>query len=116
MNESFGGAAVGLLIFLAVLIIIFLIFREVVCWYWKINQSVALLTEIRDLLAGRTVTQNTIASTPTGAKYTPAPPAAPFGSMGACPNCSIVIPMSAQECPKCKASFGVGSTWQVKPN
>ena len=37
-------------IFLLFLIIVLLIFREIVCWYWKINHSVALLTEIRDLL------------------------------------------------------------------
>lgn len=35
-----------------VLIVIFLVFREIFCWYWKINKSVALLTEIRDLLKG----------------------------------------------------------------
>jgi hypothetical protein len=35
---------------LCVFIIIFLILREINCWYWKINQSIALLTEIRDLL------------------------------------------------------------------
>lgn len=31
-------------------ILIFFIFREVVCWYWKMNETVSLLTEIRDLL------------------------------------------------------------------
>ncbi len=34
---------------------------------------------------------------------------------GLCPNCGYVLPLDAQECPKCKASFGVGSTWAVKP-
>ncbi len=41
------------LIFLAILIVLFLVFRELVCWYWKINQNIALLTEIRDLLRER---------------------------------------------------------------
>jgi hypothetical protein len=42
---------VGLLVILAISIVLFLICREIICWYWKINQSIALLTEIRDLLA-----------------------------------------------------------------
>jgi hypothetical protein len=31
-------------------VVMFLVFREVVCWYWKINVRIELLTEIRDLL------------------------------------------------------------------
>jgi hypothetical protein len=34
-------------------LIVFLIARELVCWYWKINETVRLLTEIRDLLKGK---------------------------------------------------------------
>ena len=41
---------INALVILAILFLLFLIFRELVCWYWKINQSVALLTEIRDSL------------------------------------------------------------------
>ena len=40
-----------LLIGLAIFLIVFIVCREVMCWYWKINKSIALLTEIRDLLA-----------------------------------------------------------------
>ena len=40
----------SLILGLAVFLVIFIICRELVCWYWKINKSVALLTEIRDLL------------------------------------------------------------------
>jgi hypothetical protein len=40
-----------LVIFILVLVVASLIFREFVCWYWKINQTVGLLTEIRELLA-----------------------------------------------------------------
>jgi hypothetical protein len=32
------------------ILVMFLVFREVVCWYWKINLRIELLTEIRDLL------------------------------------------------------------------
>jgi len=38
------------LIVLVVLIAIFLIFRELVCWYWKINERLNCLKDIRDLL------------------------------------------------------------------
>lgn len=43
----------AILTVLAVVIVVFLIVREILCWYWKVNQAVALLTEIRDLLASR---------------------------------------------------------------
>jgi hypothetical protein len=40
---------------------IFFIARELICWYWKINPRVTLLTEVRDLLRAQAS-----ASTPTG--------------------------------------------------
>ncbi len=48
-----GILASGILVNIVVAIIVFLIFREIICWYWKINRNVELLTEIRDLLAGK---------------------------------------------------------------
>ena len=33
---------------LLILLVLFLIFREIVCWYWKINDQLGLLREIRD--------------------------------------------------------------------
>lgn len=33
-----------------VAIVVFLIGREIVCWYWKMNETISLLKEIRDLL------------------------------------------------------------------
>ena len=60
MNGSaMGGAAVALV----ALVVIFLVCRELLCWYWKINRGIALLTEIRDLLASRAVAQPTPMST-----------------------------------------------------
>jgi hypothetical protein len=49
------------LIAILVVIVIFFIARELVCWYWKINTQVTLLTEIRDLLRAQAS-----ASRPTG--------------------------------------------------
>ena len=51
----------SVLIALLVVIVIFFIARELVCWYWKINLQVTLLTEIRDLLRAQAS-----ASTPRG--------------------------------------------------
>jgi len=51
-NGNFFGT---LVITLVILVVIFLLLREVVCWYWKINQNLALLTEIRDLLASKRI-------------------------------------------------------------
>jgi len=40
----------------------------------------------------------------------------PTGPMGTCPNCSTVIPLGTQDCPKCTASFGIGSAWKIVPH
>jgi hypothetical protein len=55
MNDYIG---VGGFIALVVLVAIFLICREIFCWYWKINLRVALLTEIRDSLKGQSPTSD----------------------------------------------------------
>lgn len=34
---------------------------------------------------------------------------------GKCPNCALVIPIDSVECPRCRAVFGEGSTWRVRP-
>ncbi|MCF6267093.1 MAG: PDZ domain-containing protein [Desulfuromusa sp.] len=39
-----------LLIALVVMIAVFLICRELLCWYWKINERLTCLKDIRDLL------------------------------------------------------------------
>ena len=52
MDSNVLGSMLGyMVVVLIVLTVIFLVLREFVCWYWKINQRVALLIEIRDLLA-----------------------------------------------------------------
>jgi len=53
-----GGDFVGnimgsLVIVLIIFVAIFLVFRELFCWYWKINEMVGLLVEIRDHLASQ---------------------------------------------------------------
>lgn len=39
-----------LAITVVVIVVLFLLFREIFCWYWKINERVSLLKEIRDAL------------------------------------------------------------------
>lgn len=34
---------------------------------------------------------------------------------GSCPSCDAVIPLSSEECGRCRASFGRHSAWSVKP-
>ena len=42
MDQSMTSA----LTVIAVLFVIFLVGREIICWYWKINRSVELMEEI----------------------------------------------------------------------
>lgn len=41
-GNSFGSMIVGILI----LVVIFVVAREAICWYWKINRMVQLLESI----------------------------------------------------------------------
>jgi hypothetical protein len=53
---------------IVVAILIFLVGREVVCWYWKINEGIRLLKEIRDILKSQFEPNNIIvASSDVGA-------------------------------------------------
>lgn len=55
--HDLSGTLVNLFFFLFIGGFIFLVCREVVCWYWKINKTVELLTEIRDLLQDQVLEQ-----------------------------------------------------------
>lgn len=47
----------------------------------------------------------------------PAPTAAdpPAVPMGRCSHCNALIPMSSESCPECKALFGTGSAFTIRP-
>ena len=45
-----GELFLGLIVVLALLVALFFIFREVLMWYWKINEVVGLLTRIAQAL------------------------------------------------------------------
>jgi len=44
MHFSMSGFVIGIIIIL----VLFLLFRSINLWYWKINEIVSLLKEIRD--------------------------------------------------------------------
>ena len=50
IQSNMGGILMGL----GILILLFFLFREILCWYWKINQITDLLTEIK----GEIITTN----------------------------------------------------------
>lgn len=59
----------AILTVLAIVIVVFLIVREILCWYWKVNQALALLTEIRDLLASRSNAPMSISARATASEH-----------------------------------------------
>ncbi len=46
-------SAVGVIVALGVMLLFFLLGRELICWYFKVNQIVALLEDIRDSLKNK---------------------------------------------------------------
>ncbi|HNX54847.1 MAG TPA: hypothetical protein PKO30_04640 [Prolixibacteraceae bacterium] len=45
-----GGMEITIIIYIVLAIALFLILREVACWYWKINERKALMEEQNELL------------------------------------------------------------------
>ena len=48
---NFFNANLGLFVAFAIAFVIFLILRELMCWYWKINEMISLLQEIKNSLS-----------------------------------------------------------------
>lgn len=65
-SELFKFLALGVGSTLVTLGIVLLIFREVVCWYWKINESIGLLRSIDRHLLRLVAEQQMGARTSTG--------------------------------------------------
>jgi hypothetical protein len=90
MQSGGGTELLGIIIGIVIgAIILFLIFREFNCWYWKINATVALLKEISgklDALAGnRGLVQGGIV----------------LREQIACKNCGKQTDMSSKYCESC---------------
>lgn len=50
LSSALGGISIGFIIFCVITAIIFLICREIVCWYFKINKSIEKQDKEIDLL------------------------------------------------------------------
>ena len=78
---EFTNALTRFAVILSVSVGLFLVFRELICWYWKINEGIALLTQIRDLLV-RSESRTLIET----------------GERRVCRTCGIALPASAVVC------------------
>lgn len=91
-NNSFLGNILGALVVIGIIVVIIsLVLREVACWYWKINESVGLLHEIRDLLA-----RNQPISSPQGQELV---------GMKRCPDCNENNSPDTRFCTRCGRSL-----------
>jgi hypothetical protein len=98
-----GNAIVSLVVVLIILAVIFLIFREFFCWYWKINERIAILNDIKKLL------QNAEMSTSIGDNklYEPSPKNVNSDKYnqpvkkGCCPDCGTLMDTSLNFCQHC---------------
>lgn len=43
-------STIGAIVFLVIMILIFLVFRAIVLWYWRINEGIELLKSINEKL------------------------------------------------------------------
>jgi len=52
MNDQLNqlGSLISMLLLIGIPIIIFIVCRELVCWYWKLNRIVELLERIANTL------------------------------------------------------------------
>ena len=94
--SNFTGNMLGYIFVVGfILLIIMLVCREFLCWYFKINQNVALLTDIRELLATKGNSQIT---TPVSEQATPLPKKeTPLR----CQGCGAVADAGSAFCEKC---------------
>jgi hypothetical protein len=100
------------LVYLFAVVLTFLIFREIVCWYWKINRGLELLVEIRDLLRQSATTAAPVTHTqPAPTPTLPAAPPAPAPERR-CPACATAVAAGAVRCPRCGLD-AIGGTASV---
>ena len=51
IDNLFRNPGLAFLFIIAFILLLFLIFREIVCWYWKINERLDVLYDIRKELS-----------------------------------------------------------------
>jgi len=96
-----GGSFV---IVLLILIVLFLLAREAMCWYWKINIMVGLLEDIKTMLGGRQTGEST--HSPTLKTFHVAPlPTSPSVVKIKCPGCGQDTSADGNFCESCGLSL-----------
>jgi len=119
-----GGIIVGLIVVLAILFGLFMLLREVMCWYWKINEMVLLLRSIDQKLSANA--SNSVVDDPwwtrQDAGLIPSNVQCPYCRINVtleesertsrkftCPNCNKAVDMNRRtqtlKCPKCGKSY-----------
>ena len=104
---------VGLILIASLItIVLFLIFREAVCWYFKINERLGQLAQI-EVRLGRISEQlgsRDGASDEKGVKTPASRGAAPTTARGAgrdCPNCGVTNGEAMNFCQSCGSKLAV---------
>jgi len=111
-RNSGGGGYVGIIIGVIIgVIVLFFICRELICWYYKINEIIVLLGEQNRLLGelSRNIgslgnVQNSSGTNSSGSN--PAPIRAPiinYGDTWICKKCGEKSPNSSLYCKECGA-------------
>ena len=98
----------GLLMIIVVLGIIFLFLREFFCWYFKINERVALQKEIRDSLKHSVNISSFERQKNSGKQVNPPTPsltAEEIYDKGECPGCGVKIEKEQMWCDACGENF-----------
>ena len=126
---DFIGAFVGVFFVVSVIgVIVALIAREMVCWYFKINESLSHFEEmsstlkhlnnnissLQQILEG--LVKSSVASKVGGDSDCGLTKTEEFNGkpiVGYCSNCAKTVPKDATECPHCKALFGPDSAYGV---
>ncbi len=115
------GLFSSLIITLVVLLVIFLIGREFVCWYFKINEQLAVLKDIRTLLRENTTLLQDIEGKKEIDKpkeeKTQAPKRSPqdIYESGYCPECgSKLLNPFEEKCEDCQADLSEYKTKAMK--
>jgi len=88
-----------LLVVLLILIVLFLIAREYVCWYWKINERLSELQQIRTSLQAIELKLGAAAGATGGAVA---------GATGAAPARVVEAHRSTGSCSKCSKPLSPG--------
>ena len=118
---GYGDFIGSSLITLLVISVVFLILREVVCWYWKINETLSVLKEIRDLLKGgssaeKITSPSTSSANSGGTSNSPVANVSEVTNLevlekiktlenGNCHECGVKTNKKLKRCMECHADF-----------